>query len=537
MLGVAALVSSVTLLLSGAAAQVGQTSQPPVLTLSVTGRGWGHAVGMSQWGAYGFAQRGASYREILAHYYPGTELGTGRAARIRVLIVERAKSVTVGSLGPFTVEDASGASYELAAGAYRFGPGFRLEVDPDAPARQLPGPLVFKAKGTSLAVDGRRYRGSVEAAAERGRLRVVNTVGLEAYLPGVVPGEVPRTWPVEALKAQAVAARSYALATRKPSGPFDVYADVRSQVYGGLDGEAAETSAAVQATAGEVLLHEGKVATTYFFSTSGGRTIDVTEAWPSSQPVPYLVSVDDPYDDASPHHTWGPVAVGSKQLVSALKLRSAPVDARVKLGPSGRASQVVFGLADGGEVAFPAGTVRSALGLRSTWFKIGLLSLQPPQRLPVTYGARARLRGFARGAGPVTLERRPAGGSWETVADLALGADGSFALPFRGERTTDYRLATAKLKAAPARVTVAPRVTLKAEVGVLQGTVRPALPGAVVLVQRQDGPGWKTVAKAPVDLQGAFFAELDLVPGTYRARLAPRPGYAVGLSRTLSVGS
>jgi stage II sporulation protein D len=537
MLGIAALVSSVALLLSGAAGvEVAQTSQPPVLTLSVTGRGWGHGIGMSQWGAYGFAQRGATYEQILAHYYRGTELGKAGIPRMRVLIVESAKSVAVGSAGPLTVEDASGASHELPAGTYRFGPGFRLKVDPDAPARQLPGPLTFAAKGAPLAVNGKRYRGTAEAAADKGALRVVNTLGLEAYLLGVVPGEVPRTWPAEALKAQAVAARSYAVATRKPSGPFDVYADVRSQVYGGIAYEAAETSAAVQATAGQVLLYEGKVATTYFFSTSGGKTVGISEAW-GSPPVPYLVSVEDPYDDASPHHTWGPVAVGSKQLRTALKLRSAPVNARVKLGPSGRATQLVLTLADGGEVAVAAATARSALGLRSTWFRIGLLSLQPPAKTPVTFGTRARIGGFARGAGPVALERRPAGGAWEKVTDLAVAADGSFVLPFRGERTTDYRLATAKLKAAPLRVQVAPRVTLKPHLGVLSGIVRPILPGAVVALQRQDGFRWTDVAKAAVNDRGEYFAELDLAPGIYRARVASRPGYAVGLSRTLSVSS
>ena len=539
MLGVAALVSSVALLLSGAAGvQVAQTSQPPVLTLSVTGRGWGHGIGMSQWGAYGFAQRGATYEEILAHYYRGTQLGKAGVTRMRVLIVESAKAVAVGSAGPLTVEDGDGESYELAAGTYRFGPGFRLEVDPDAPARRLPGPLSLAAKGSPLVVNGKRYRGTVEVAAVKRTVRVVNTVGLEAYLLGVVPGEVPRTWPVEALKAQAVAARSYAVATRKPSGPFDVYADVRSQVYGGIDYEAAETSAAVQATAGQVLLYEGKVATTYFFSTSGGRTVDISEAW-GSPPVPYLVSVEDPYDGASPHHTWGPVAVGSKQLRTALKLRSAPVDARVNAGPSGRATQLVFTLADGREVAVPAATVRSELGLRSTWFRIGLLSLRPPAKSPVTFGTRARLGGFARGIGAVTLERKPAGASWERVTELALGADGSFVLPFRGERTTDYRLATAKLRTAALRVAVAPKVKLTAGAspGTLQGTVRPVFPGATVVVQRQEGFRWVTAATAPVGDSGAFEATLELAPGTYRARLAPRPGYAVGLSRTLSVSS
>ncbi len=532
MLPLAALVSSVVLVLAGGAGvSVDQPGGTPVLTLSVTGRGWGHAIGMSQWGAYGYAQRGATYAEILAHYYPGTELGKAGGTTVRVLLVESATSLSIGSDSAFRLTDGLGATREVEPGRYKLGRPLKIGEETLTP------PLLLTAKGSPLVVNGARYRGTVTVSVEKGKVNAINSVGLEAYLLGVVPREVPRTWPAEALKAQAVAARSYALATRKPSGLFDVYADVRSQVYGGLDGEAAETSAAVQATAGEVLLYAGKVATTFFFSTSGGKTMDIAEAWPGSQPVPYLVSVDDPYDNASPYHTWGPVAVGSQQLRGGLKLGAAPIAARVKLGPSGRVSVFVIALADGTEVSFPAGTVRAALGLRSTWFRIaGRLSLTPPQRLPVTYGTRKRLVGFARGVGPVTLERRPFGGSWEKMANLALAADGTFAVPFKAERTTDYRLATAKLKGAIARVPVAPRVTLEAHLGVLQGAVRPVLPGAVVILQRQDGSRWTSVGTALVDELGAFLSsEIELSRGVYRARLAPPPGYAAGLSRTLSI--
>ena len=111
----------------------------------------------------------------------------------------------------------------------------------------------------------------------------MNGVGLEPYLWGVVPDEMPDEWPAEALRAQAVVARSYALAVRRSSGPFDLYPDVRSQVYGGVAAEEASTTAAVNATAGRVLLYGGKVATTFFFSTSGGRTASVEDAWRGRQ--------------------------------------------------------------------------------------------------------------------------------------------------------------------------------------------------------------------------------------------------------------
>ena len=120
-----------------------------------------------------------------------------------------------------------------------------------------------------------------------GKLRAINMVGLEQYLYGVVPSEMPYTWAPEALKAQAIAARSYALATRR-TGAFDLYPDTRSQVYLGIEHEKPSTNAAVNATAGQVVLYDGQVAKTYFFSSSGGRTASAEDVWGEPVPVPRL---------------------------------------------------------------------------------------------------------------------------------------------------------------------------------------------------------------------------------------------------------
>lgn len=105
------------------------------------------------------------------------------------------------------------------------------------------------------------------------------------------------------LRAQAVAARSYALAAPRPGGPFDVYADARSQLYRGVGAESSRTSAAVAATSHLAVTARGAVALTLFHSSSGGRTAAVEEVL-ASPPVPYLVSVADPYDRFSPYHDW-----------------------------------------------------------------------------------------------------------------------------------------------------------------------------------------------------------------------------------------
>ena len=106
-------------------------------------------------------------------------------------------------------------------------------------------------------------------------LSTINVVGLDDYVRGVVSRESPASWPLEALKAQAVAARTYAITTSKGGDGFDQYADTRSQVYGGVGAETASTDQAVAETAGQVVTYEGAPVVTYFFSTSGGRTEDV----------------------------------------------------------------------------------------------------------------------------------------------------------------------------------------------------------------------------------------------------------------------
>ena len=126
---------------------------------------------------------------------------------------------------------------------------------------------------------------------------------------GVVAGESPSTWPAAALQAQAVAARTYAITTDAGTSTdgFTQYADTRSQVYEGVAAETPATDAAVAATRGEVVTYAGQPVATYFFSTSGGRTENVENSFLGSRPEPWLKSVDDPYDGASPKHRWGPL--------------------------------------------------------------------------------------------------------------------------------------------------------------------------------------------------------------------------------------
>jgi stage II sporulation protein D len=501
----------------------------PNATFVITGHGWGHGVGMSQYGAYGYAQHGFAYQKILAHYFPGTELGNA-SGKVRVLLSSGTAKLTIGSVDDFTVRDGDGTSHDVTAGTYTLTPALKLKVDGAPKAQALTPPLLFQPGAGALTL-GKPYRGAIQVDVDTGKLRAINVVGLEQYLYGVVPSEMPFTWAPEALKAQAVAARSYALATKR-SGAFDVYKDTRSQVYLGLDHEKPSTNAAVDATAGKVLMYDGTVAKTFFFSTSGGRTASAQDVWGTA--VPYLVSVPDPYDTISPYHTWGPFAFTGAKLGRMMHAGGAVSDVRTTLNSSGRVTTVTAVTA-AGERSIDGAKLKAALGLRSTWFSVGVLSLSAPPA-PVIYGATTRLTGVARGVRPVQLQQRVAG-TWQVVAGLKAAKDGSINVAVKPTVTTQYRLATGKVAAAAARVTVAPlvRLAVPRTPRELKGVMRPAIAGATVAIQREQGTAWATVATAQVDGSGTFDAQLQLIAGTYRARIAPGHGLVPGVSPVLLV--
>jgi stage II sporulation protein D len=483
----------------------------------VTGHGWGHGVGMSQYGAYGYAQHGATYQQILAHYYPGTTLDTASSVTFRVLLTDKQKRIAISSTVPFSVKDAEGTSVSLDAGSVAFGPGLRIA------GQTLVAPIMFTpGKGGALTLK-RAYRGKIQVDVVDGKLRAVNVLGLEQYLYGVVPAEMPQNWSAEALQAQAVAARSYALATRNVAAPYDAFADTRSQMYLGLAVESTSTTAAVNATKRQVLMFDGKVATTYFYSTSGGRTESSLD-WIGTS-LPYLVSVPDPYDVISPYHDWGPVPLTAQAIAKALKIPSPIMDATTVPNAAGRVAKLNFVTAPA-TVSVAAKALEAAMGLRSTWFSLGMLSLTAPvPSAPVTYGAPLTLAGLVRGVTGVSLEQRLSGGTWQAVGPVGVG---TLKLTQRPTVTTDYRLATATAAGAFVRVRVAPSVTLQTFTTTeIAGSEQPVLADAPVAVQ-QENPDltWTTVATATVAADGTFTIPVALTPGgTYRVTVGPATGF------------
>ncbi|MGZ4334449.1 MAG: SpoIID/LytB domain-containing protein [Gaiellaceae bacterium] len=533
-----ALVSALLAVGPAAASPAARSDLPPVCAASCvaakpgtgplflfSGHGWGHGVGMSQYGAWGFALHGFSYQQILQHYYPGTTLAAAPTNTVRVLLADGRKSLKLSCTVPYTVTDANGVTRSLPAGPFTLTPGIA------AP------PLTFSAGSGGWMTFGRPYRGQIQVDVVNGRLRAINVVGLEDYLYGVVPAEMPSTWTAQALEAQAVASRSYALATRKIAAPFDVYADTRGQVYLGVTHETPAATAAIDATKGQIVMYGRKVASTFFFSTSGGETESIADAWGVSG-LPYLVAVPDPYDVLSPFHDWGPVPISAQTFVKALKVKGSILDLQTTLNPSGRVAEVSVITLPSLSAGSPSGaflgggTVSGALGLRSTWFSVSMMSLQQPVPVaPIAYGTSVTLTGVVRGITGVSLEQRAFGGSWALVGPVVPAADGSVLLPEAPTVTTDYRLATPKTAVGYVRVRVAPAIQLAAPApGQVAGTVQPALLGAPVQVQTQNpDQTWTMVATGAVNADGTFSVPVTIPAGTtYRIVVSPGLGYAPG---------
>jgi len=229
----------------------------------------------------------------------------------------------------------------------------------------LPWRTVATPAGRSLPLVGlgrRRYRGLVRVLPEGDRLQAVNQLGLEHYLASVVGSEMPASWPAEALRAQAVAARTYALAQLKPEAPFDLRSTVASQVYRGTEAETDSTRSAVAATRSLVLSHGGSLIEAVFHSSSGGSTENSGELW--TRQLPYLVSVPD-RDKLSPWHQWS-VRFEPEQLRRAFQETAGASRIEVLAASStGRVRRArVIGPA--GSLDLSGSELRQRLGLRST---------------------------------------------------------------------------------------------------------------------------------------------------------------------------
>jgi stage II sporulation protein D len=440
----------------------------------IRGAGFGHGIGMSQYGAYGYALEGASYAKILDHYYKGTQLSTAPSRPVRVLLQP---------VDPYIrVSGATGANGRRLSASTTYvarpsGSGMVVRTAGGRRVATFSAPLRFTGRdslrllGPALnGISSGLYRGAIEVLPDGGGLTAVNVLDLDTYVRGVVAGEMPSSWPLEALKAQAVAARTYALATRKTTGAFDQYPDTRSQVYRGVLGESVRSDAAVAQTAGRILTYGGAPAVTYYFSTSGGHTENVEFSFIGALSKPWLVGVPDPYDDRSPYHRWQ-VRVSTATLTRALGARGT--FRRLEITKRGASPRVVRArvVGSGGSTTITGPTIRSRLGLRDHWLTV------------VSVSSSAKRSTSAQSA----ALRRPAPAA-ALVGELWPG---------------------------PRRRALA-------------GTFWPAPRERALRVERRTDGGWRRVASTRTDARGRYRAELEQ-PGVYRVRAGSVAGPRVRL--------
>lgn len=376
-------------------------SVPSSASVTVNGRGFGHGHGMSQYGAQGAAERGRTHKQILDFYYPGTTWGK-ETGSLRVLLTAASGTDTVvaadwrqvlrdtgtgttwklprsGTVGSgddattkaisrwrLTTSGSRSVVHYLLDGRWRYFRALKGDGEVSAGAG---GVLALQtAAGT------RKYRGWLRAArpaTSSSDRSTVNVLPMDSYLRGVVPLEIPASWNKYAVRAQAVAARTYAAYERDHprASWYDICDTTSCQVYGGYGAEAAASNQAVKDTAGQALQHDGGPAFTQFGSSSGG--------WTSAGSVSYLPAKEDPYDDwaGNPVHEWSWTTTDTDlertwpRIGNLSKIAVSTRDGNGTWG--GRVSSLTL-TGSRGSVTVSGDAFRSALGLRSSWFSFSV---------------------------------------------------------------------------------------------------------------------------------------------------------------------
>ena len=364
---------------------------------TVSGQGFGHGIGMSQYGAYGAAIKGLTWQQILAFYYAGTALTRQPAgSSVRVWITADADNVLRLIPTPgLRVSDADGHSFLLPTGTgyrswriSRSGAGYTLTyLDPSGAWKTKPTGLdtsTWTASATAhvmkVMMPGgviREYRGTLSQAKHGNGGRTVNTVAMEDYLKGVVPSEMPTSWAVNAVRAQSVAARSYAarLKVDSTAGGYDLCDTSSCQVYHPYAStthgrrtvnETARGNAAIAATSRQILTYGSYIAFTQFAASNGGYEIDGGR--------PYLKARPDPYDGVVSRNAWS-LKISSaslqRQWPSAGTITAVQVIKRDGGGRWGGRVVAMKIIGSKQTVTLSGSTFQYRYGMRSNLFTVG----------------------------------------------------------------------------------------------------------------------------------------------------------------------
>ena len=373
---------------TGTASSTNKKSIGSASSITLKGHGYGHGIGMSQWGARGGADRGATWSQILAKYYPGTKLSTTSGyIRVHVTADDDGSTAVAGRSGLTFVRGSSKTSLPTRASTGAIS-AWRIEPTSSDRRRSVlryktgsswhtfrsmtwAGSADFAAPTLKVLLPGGRsatYRYKVRAARPSSTStvrRTVNVLPIDDYTRGVVAREMPSSWNLDAVRAQAVAARTYGARTMGSSGWYDICDTTSCQVYGGVGAESSRSNEAVSQTARKVLTYQGKLAFTQFSASSGGYTNKGSQ--------PYLKAVSDAWDGISSNtnHSWS-VKVPVSRIRSAYPSIGTPrtitVTKRNGHGAmGGRAVSVTISGSKGSRTV-TGSDVRWAFGLKSDWF-------------------------------------------------------------------------------------------------------------------------------------------------------------------------
>jgi stage II sporulation protein D len=456
-------------------------------TFFIRGGGDGHGIGMSQYGAYGYALHGAGYQQILAHYYQGTTLGSAEPNQIVRILLSTGRASFSGAASAAGAVSPTGAGAVSAAGT-RLSPAQTYTVKRLANGRLsvlgANGKRVGPTLAPPLSVTGSApftvpghgtFRGALEFEPDgHGGVQTVDALGLDDYVRGVVAEEMPSGWAPQALEAQAVAARTYAITTTVAGNGYGLYDDTRSQMYGGAGAETPATDAAVLATRGQVVTYQGRPVVTYFFASSGGHTEDIENAWPGASPAPWLRGVPDPFDSAGgdPYHAWG------EQL--SLRTATAKLSGLVKgslvgitINRHGVSPRIIRATVDGtkGTTTVSGGSLQQAFGLLTT--DAAFTSLTTNATATALSGTVFPAR---RGATYWIQELMPIG--WTSIAHGRLTAAGRYtgALPGPGTYRVQFNHLDGPAVTAPTANARAIRAAARRELSALLTLQRGAGP-------------------------------------------------------------
>jgi stage II sporulation protein D len=425
---------------------------------------------MSQYGAYGYALHGATYQQILADYYRGTALSATNPRRIVKVLLQTGSATFSGATKAGAKKLKPGTTYSVQVSS---NGSLALVSRSGKRAGTFAGPLTVSGAGPLTLAGLGTYRGSLEFLPAGGSsVETINAVGLDAYVRGVVASEMPSSWSPQALDAQAVAARTYALTSDVNGRAYQLYSDTRSQAYGGVGAEAASSNAAVAATRGQILTYNGSPAITYFFSSSGGYTESVQNAFPGATPEPWLVGVPDPYDGAGgdPYHHWSyRMSLAAAQAKLSGLVKGSLVGIKVlKHGVSPRILTAAV-IGTGGSTTVTGIELQQRFGLLSTW---------------------ARFRSVTTNSGTVPKTvRLPATAHSPDVSQITA-------------------------ETATALSVLVPEY-FKPGVSVVSGDVFPAPRGSRLVLQVHERAGWRTVRRAAVGAAGRFVIAVPRA-GAYR---------------------